>query len=91
MPELSYFTKDPEAQLDYPWDWTAWLDGDTIVSHDVTADTGITVESSAIVGGAVVVWLSGGTANETYSVKVTIDTAGGRTDERTSKFRIRNR
>lgn len=91
MAELTYFTKDPDAVLDYVWDWAAWLDGDTITSHDVTADTGLTVETSSATTTAVTVWLSGGTAGETYSVACTIDTAAGRTDERTSRLRVRER
>ena len=91
MAELTYFTKDPDAVLDYLWDWTAWLDGDTITSAIATADAGLTVESSSNTTTAVTVWVSGGTAGETYSLTCTIDTAGGRTDERTSRIRVRAR
>lgn len=91
MAELTYFTKDPDAVLDYLLDWTAWLSGDTIESHTVTADTGLTVESTSATDTAVTVWLSGGTAGETYSFTCTIDTAAGRTDDRTSRLRVRER
>jgi hypothetical protein len=64
---MTTHTKDPDAVLDYVWDWGLWLDpGDTIVDHTVTADPGITVASS-------------------------ITTVGGRTDDRTQTFLIRNR
>lgn len=91
MPELTRFVKDPDALLDFPWDWSAWLGEDTIASHDVEADAGITVDSSTATDTAVTVWLGGGTVGETYSVTVTIDTAAGRTDQRTSRFLIRER
>lgn len=91
MPELTLFRKDPSAVLDYVWDWSAWLAGDTITSHTVTAADGITVDSSTVAGGAVTVWLSGGTARQTYEVTCRIVTAGGRTDERTSRFYVTER
>ena len=31
------FTKDPDAVLDYEFDWSAWLGTDTIATHTVTA------------------------------------------------------
>jgi hypothetical protein len=91
MAELTYFTKDPDAVLDYLWDWEAWLAGDTIEGHTVTTDVGLTVESSSNTDTAVTSWISGGVAGETYSVTCTIDTAAGRTDDRTSRIRIRER
>lgn len=91
MAELSIFTKDPDAYLDYVWDWSEWLGEDVIAGHDVTATDGITVESSTATTTAVTVWLSGGTVGQTYSVTVTIDTAAGRSDDRTSRFRVRAR
>ena len=91
MPELTSFRKDPSAVLDYVWDWSAWLAGDTITSHTVTAADGITVDSSTVADGAVTVWLSGGTARQTYEVTCQIVTAGGRTDDRTSRFHVTER
>lgn len=91
MPELTSFRKDPDAVLDYVWDWSSWLAGDTITSHTVTAADGITVDSSTVADGAVTVWLSGGVARTTYEVACRINTAGGRTDERTSKFYVQER
>lgn len=35
MPVLQTYEHDPDAELDYSVDWTAWLpDGDTIASSD---------------------------------------------------------
>lgn len=87
VPGLS-ISKDPDAVLDYPFDWSTWLDGDTISSHTITADSGITVDSSSATTSVVTVWLSGGTAGASYSVACRITTAAGRTDERTIRIEV---
>lgn len=84
------FQKDPQAVLDYQWDWSAWLAaGDTIVSHTVTAAAGLTVDSSSHTGTAVTAWLSGGTEGVMYPVTCHIVTAAGREDDRTLMFTMR--
>ena len=75
--------KDPDAVLDYAFDWTEWLeDGDTISSHTVTVDTGITKDSDNESSGTVTTWLSGGIAGTDYTIACKITTSAGRTDER---------
>ena len=84
--------KDPSAVLDYAFDWTGWLAaGETITDHTITADTGITVDSSTEDAGKVTVWLSGGTAGENYKVACLVETSAGRTDERTIWIKVTNR
>ena len=92
--------KDPSAVLDYAYDWTEWLaNGETIAVDSetgeklitITADTGITVDSSTEASGKVTVWLSGGTAGINYKVACLITTAAGRTDERTIWIKVTNR
>lgn len=85
------FIKDPSAVLDYAFDWSAWLGGDTITSHTVTASSGITVVSSSATTTAVTAWLSGGTAGQAYMVTNRIETAAGRTDERSIMIRVQER
>ena len=81
--------KDPSAVLDYVFDWTEWLaTGETITDHTITADTGITVDSSTEDDGKVTVWLSGGTAGINYKVACLITTTAGRTDERTLWIKV---
>lgn len=87
--------KDPQAVLDYKFDWKAltngsgksdWLeDAETIASFEVTPDDGITVDSSSLTDSntSVTVWLSGGTDEQAYEVTCAITTSAGRTDERT--------
>jgi hypothetical protein len=87
----SEFSKDPDAVLDYEWDWEAWLAGDTIVDHDVDipADpTGLTLDSDSASTTAVTAWISGGTAGESYTVTCHIVTAAGREDDRSMTFNV---
>ena len=81
------FRQDPAAMLDYVFDWSAWLAGDTIESSTITAPVGVTVTSSAT-STAVTVWVSGGTLGGVYPVTCHIVTAAGREDDRTLTFRI---
>ena len=81
--------KDPSAVLDYVFDWTEWLAAaETITDHTITADTGITADSSTESDGKVTVWLSGGTAGINYKVACKITTSAGRTDERTIWIKV---
>lgn len=82
--------KDPNAELDYVMDWSEWLTdiSDTLASSDWTAETGITIESDSNTTTRTTVWLSGGTANETYRVTNRIVTTGGRTDDRSILIRV---
>ena len=97
--------KDPSAVLDYVFDWASltnertdatsdWLgSGETITSKTVTAETGITVDSSSLTDSntSVTVWLSGGTAGSNYIVACRIVTSAGRTDERSKRILVRER
>lgn len=95
------FIKDPDAVLDYVFDWKAstngtgdsdWLaSGETISSHTVTVETGLTKDSDSESDGQVTVWLSGGTAGEDYDVSCEIVTSDSRTDERTVMVRVKER
>ena len=81
--------KDPSAVLDYVFDWTEWLATvETITDYTITADTGITVDSSTEDDGIVTVWLSGGTAGINYKVACLVETSAGRTDERTIWIKV---
>jgi hypothetical protein len=90
----SSFIKDPDAVLDYKWDWSDWLDtGETISSHTIAAVTGITKDSSALTdtNTSVTAWYSGGTALTDYEVTCQIVTSDSRTDERTITLKVRER
>jgi hypothetical protein len=89
------FFKDPDAILDFLFDWSDWLNtGESIASHTITiSGTGLTLDSSSENSGIVTAWLSGGTSGIVYSVTCNIvtDNATPRTDERTMKIRIQER
>lgn len=101
MPQ--HYIKDPDAVLDYKFDWKAstngsgssdWLEtSETISSHTIDADAGITVDSSALSDSntSVTVWLSGGTVGTSYKVRCEIVTSLSRTDERTIDVYIQER
>lgn len=84
-------TKDPNAILDYVFDWGKWLaavaPADTIASIS-TIETGVTVNSSSFSGSIVTIWVQGGSVGSAASVTCRINTAAGRTDDRTLHFTI---
>lgn len=99
----SRYLKDPDAVLDYQWDWRAlthevpnaksdWLAAsETITSYTVTVPSGITLDSSSESDGAVTAWLSGGTAGQSYEVTCSIVTSHGREDDRTITITCKER
>lgn len=83
------FEKDPNAILDWLFDWSDWLhDGETIVSTTVTPASGITVNSTSHSDTGVVVFLAGGSAGSVYRVSCLITTSQSRTDERSINVRV---
>jgi len=86
------FIKDPDAVLDYAFDWNTWLaSGETISSHVVTVPTGLTKDSDTESDGIVTVWLSGGTAGTSYNVACKIETSDSRTEERSITILVQER
>lgn len=89
---MTTFRKDPDATLDYAFDWTDWLDdGETISNYTVTAPTGLTKDSDSRDGPVVTVWLSGGTAGVSYTVTNHVVTSEGREDDRSFTLKCRQR
>lgn len=88
--------KDPQADLDYRFDWRPWLLADTIVSStwEVQLGSGLTMHDSTIEDSdtETVVWLAGGVVSDVaWRVTNTIVTAAGRTEERSLMVRIKER
>lgn len=101
--------KDPSAILDFGFDLGApqtpqyqpWLaPGEQVVSLTVTADAGLTVNSSTIsanasgvVGALLLAWLSGGTAGTRYNVRFqfTTNSSPPRTDSRSIQIQCATR
>ena len=91
MAHSKHFAKDPNAVLDYEFDWTPWLSpGETISSHTITV-TGVTLDSSTASTTSVVAWVSAGTVSTSATVACRIVTSEARTDERTITLRIGQR
>lgn len=86
------FKKDPSAVLDYAFNWNDWLEAvETITSHVITVEAGITKDSDSESSGVVTIWLSGGTHGEDYIVACLVSTNLGRDDERSINIRCRDR
>ena len=81
--------KDPDATLDWVWDWNEWLDeGETISSSEFFTTVGLVVDSNSFTTKTATVWLSGGTAGQVYKVTNRITTSSGRTDDRSVTIRV---
>lgn len=86
------WTKDPDAVLDWRFDWSDWLgDGEEITSRDITVEPGLDLDSESADTQTVTVWLSGGDPGNNYTVACRIQTTAGRTDERSIVIRSRQR
>ena len=87
--------KDPNAVLDYGFDWTDWLSGDTISTSTWVVEPGPTgpptMVSPSNTDTSASVWLSGGTVGLDYLLRNRIVTVGVRTEDRTMLIRIRER
>lgn len=81
----------PGASLDYPMDWTDWLDGQGIASYKVTAPPGLTKTTVMLDGGVVVAWLKAGPGNYQHQVRFDIvtDSSPPREDSRTIILDVR--
>lgn len=75
-------SKHPGAVLDYQFDWSSWLDGDTISNSSWSEAEGITKETETNSTTTATIWLSGGTAEQSYRLVNTIVTAVGRTEKK---------
>lgn len=85
--------KDPNAILDYPFDWTAYLApiADSIVSASFVVAGGvggIVIVSSSYSSTSATAIVSGGVVGTTERLTCRIVTAGGRTDDRSVYLKI---
>lgn len=70
--------KDPAEVRTYYFDFTDDLvEGDSIDTYTVTAETGLTKLSDSRTGAFIGIRLSGGTLGEVYDVVATATTVGG--------------
>jgi hypothetical protein len=86
------FPKDPDARLDYQWDWSEWLaEGETITDAVITVPDGITLDEQIDADTTVTAWLIGGTDEEGYKLTCHIETSAGREDDRSIYINVRER
>jgi hypothetical protein len=84
--------KDPDATLDWIFDWNLWLgEFETISDADFFVDPGITIVSQSHTQKTSTVWLSGGTEGQVYRITCRITTSDGRIDDRSFTLRCTNR
>lgn len=84
---------DPDDFLDFGFDWTAWLDGDTITESTwaIEPDDGTLTISNPTFdpAGMTTIWLADGTPGESYKVVNHITTEAGR--QKTRSFKVTSR
>lgn len=87
---MASYKKDPNATLDYTFDWTAYLTplADTIASVSWVLPVGLTNVSQSNTSMTATVFVSGGTLGESLQLTCRITTAGGRTDDRSITLKI---
>lgn len=84
--------KDPDATLDYVWDWNEWLDeGETLTASTFLTTVGLVISDYSHTTKTATVWLSGGTAGQVYQVTNRITTSSGRIDDRSITIRVEER
>ncbi len=88
---MKSFVKDPDATLDYTFNWGPWLDGDTISTSIWILETPLSSVSESKTDTIATVFISGGTHLQNYLATNRITTVSGRTDDRTFILRIRNK
>jgi len=86
------WTKDPDAKLDWIFDWSSWLaPGETISTSEFIVSAGLTVTASSNTTISATVWLSGGQTGQVYQVTNRITTSQDRIDDRSIRIRVVNR
>lgn len=83
--------KDPNEVLDYEIDWSARIGSDEISTVTWTVPVGITKNSDTISDAIAVIWLSGGTAGQSYDIGCRVVTTGGRTFDETVTLSVSSR
>lgn len=83
MSEKQYII-DPDAKLDYGFDWSDWLDtGDTLASSAWSiTPTGPTLSDDSNDTTETVVWVTGCTEGVTYTLTNSIVDSDGREEDR---------
>lgn len=86
--------KDPNDVKDYKLDWGGSADkkafGDTLTASAWTiTPVGLTKDSDTFNGTSTTIWLSGGSAGQTYVLTNHVTTAGGRQYDQSVKLKCK--
>lgn len=85
----AYIDKDPRARLDYTINWTDWLkSGESIASSVWSAATGVTIASTLVSGSKSTVWVSGGDAGSSYTIRNFIITSTNNEEARSFRLKV---
>lgn len=87
------FEKDPDDVVDYTLNFKGLLQADTISTATAADANGVvSIDSTTVTGNTVTVFVSGGTANSTAKVEVTIVTTNAtpRTFERSFYIQVKD-
>lgn len=79
---------DPDDQDHHEWDFSDWLNGDTLDSATVAEASGLTASVETVQETTVTVLLSGGTHGEVASVTIEGVSANGRRKQKTQDFLV---
>ena len=84
------YKKDPNATLDYSFDWGPYLTplGDTITLVEWVLSAGLVKVSQSNTATTATVFVSGGVLDEVETLTCRITTAGGRIDDRTVELNM---
>jgi len=87
--------KDPDATLDWIFDWNDWLGATEVIdSVEFEVDPGISIDEVkgfTYTQKTATVWLTGGTEGQVYRVTCRVTTNEGRIDDRSFTLRCTNR
>lgn len=87
---MTTFKKDPNANIDYTFDWTAYLTplSDTIASVIFVGDPGLTVSRISFNTLTATCYVAGGQLNSNLNLRCQITTTAGRVDDRSITLKI---
>lgn len=80
------FVQDPDATLDYPFEWAAFLEGDTIAQSSFLLPDGMTQVSASQDGSLTTVFLSGAQCGRIYRCTNRVTTGDGRVMDKTIRI-----
>lgn len=88
---MKVYQKDPNAKLDYSFNWSSWLAGDTILESSWIVPAELKKVTETHDTTMATIWLRGGQLGQAYVVTNRIKTVGGREDDRSFTLKIVNR